>query len=76
MSLEHKDALIKLIKIYIDCVTWNYSKMLKLNRELVEHRLPIKSGFRPYKQLARRFNPIIHDLVKEEMEQLLDVGFI
>jgi hypothetical protein len=47
-----------------------------LSRELVEHRLPIKSGFRPYKQPARRFNPIIHDRVKEEVGQLLDAGFI
>jgi hypothetical protein len=38
--------------------------------------VPVKSGFRPYKQLARRFNPIIHDRVKEEVEWLLDAGFI
>jgi hypothetical protein len=38
--------------------------------------VPIKSGFRPYKQLARRFNLIIHDRVKEEVERLLDAGFI
>jgi hypothetical protein len=38
--------------------------MPRLNRELVEHRLSIKSGFMPYKQPARRFNPFIHDRVK------------
>jgi hypothetical protein len=47
-----------------------------LSRELVEHQLAIKSGFRPYKWLARRFNTTIHDQVKEEVEQLLDIGFI
>jgi hypothetical protein len=47
-----------------------------LSRELVEHRLPIKTGFRPYKQPARRFNPIIHNRDKEEVEQLPDAGFI
>jgi hypothetical protein len=50
--------------------------MLGLSQELVEYRLPIKSGFRPYKQPARRFNPVIHDRVKEEVERLLDAGFI
>jgi hypothetical protein len=50
--------------------------MSGLNRELVEHQLPIKFGFMPYKQPTRRFNPIIHDWVKEEVEQLLEVGFI
>jgi hypothetical protein len=76
MSLEHKDAIIKLLRDYIHCFTWNYREMPRLSRELVEHRLPIKSGFMPYKQSARRFNPIIHDQVKEEVERLLDVGFI
>jgi hypothetical protein len=47
-----------------------------LSRELVEHRLPIKSGFRPYKQPAQRFNLIIHNQVKEEVERLLDTRFI
>jgi hypothetical protein len=50
--------------------------MPRLSRELVRHRLLIKSGFRPYKQPARRFNLIIHDQVKEEVERLLDAGFI
>jgi hypothetical protein len=76
MSLEYKDAIIKLLKEYVDCFNWNYHEMPVLSRELVEHRLPIKSGFRPYKQPAWRFNLIIHDQVKEELEQLLDAGFI
>jgi hypothetical protein len=68
MSLEHKDAIIKLLRDYVDCFTWSYCEMPCLSRELVEHRLPIKTGFRPYKQPAQRFNPIIHDRVKEEVE--------
>jgi hypothetical protein len=76
MSLEHKDAIINLLREYVDCFAWNYHKMPGLSQDLVEHRLPIKSGLRPYKQPARSFNPIIHDRVKEEVEQLLDAGFI
>jgi hypothetical protein len=76
ISLEHKDAIIKLLRDYVDCFAWNYHEMSDLSRELVEHRLPIKTSFRPYKQPARRFNPIIHDRVKEEVERLLDARFI
>jgi hypothetical protein len=76
ISLEHKDAIIKLFRDYVDYFTWNYHEMSYLSRELVEHQLPIKTSFRPYKQPARRFNPIIHDRVKEEVERLLDARFI
>jgi hypothetical protein len=75
VSLKHKDVIRKLLRDYIDCFTWNYYEMPGLNLELVEHWLLIQTGFRPYKQPARSFNPIIHDRVKEEVEQLLDVGF-
>jgi hypothetical protein len=76
MSLEHKDAIIKLLRDYIDYFTWNYREMPDLSWELVEHRVSIKSGFKPYKQPARMFNLIIHNWVKDEVEQLLDAGFI
>jgi hypothetical protein len=58
MSLEHKDAIIKLLRDYVDCFTWNYREIPSLS---LEHCLPIKIGSGPYKQHARRFNPIIHD---------------
>jgi hypothetical protein len=76
MSLEHKDAIIKLLRNYVDCFAWNYCEMPGLSRELVEHRLPIKFGFMPYKQPARRFHPIIQDRIKEEVERLLNAGLI
>jgi hypothetical protein len=48
----------------------------RLSRELIEHRLPIKVGFRPYKQGARNFKPGIVTRVKEEVDRLLQAGFI
>jgi hypothetical protein len=42
--------------------------MSDLSQELVEHWVPIKTDFRPYKQPTLRFNLIIHDQVKEEVE--------
>src|SRR6185436_16831821 len=51
-------------------------EMPGLSHDLVEHRLPIKAGFRPYKQRARRFNPAMNDRIKEEINRLLEAGFI
>jgi hypothetical protein len=50
--------------------------MPDLSRDLVEHHLPIKPSFRPYKQPSRNFNPDIYDRVKEEVNRLLDAKFI
>jgi hypothetical protein len=50
--------------------------MLGLSRELVEHWLPIKAGFRPYKPGAHNFKLEIIRKVKEEVDRLLQAGFI
>ena len=48
LSVEFKADLIRLLKEYIDCFAWEYSEMSGLSCDLVEHRLPIKAGFKPY----------------------------
>jgi hypothetical protein len=50
LDSSFREELIKLLKEYKDCFAWDYSEMPGLDRSIVEHRLPIKPGFRPYKQ--------------------------
>ena len=47
-----------------------------LDRSIVEHRLPIKSGFRPHQQPARRCNPNILPDIKAEITKLIEGKFI
>nr|AAT93985.1 putative polyprotein [Oryza sativa Japonica Group] len=76
MRADYKVKIIELLKEYADCFAWEYHEIPGLSRELVEHRFPIKSGFRPYKQPPHRFNPLLYDRVKEEIDRLLKAGFI
>ena len=76
LEVDYKVELIALLKEYVDCFAGDYTEMLGLSRELVEHRLPIKKGFRPFKQKPYRFNSIIYDRIKEEINRLLQAGFI
>jgi hypothetical protein len=71
-----KSDLIKSLKEYVDCFAWNCNEISGLFRDLVEHHLPIKPSFRPYKQPRRNFNSYIYDEVKEEVNWLLDAKFI
>jgi hypothetical protein len=68
--------MIGLLKEYSDCFAWSYTKMPGLNRELVEHRVPIKSGFRPFKQRPRPFRPDLLPRIKDEIHRLLEANFI
>jgi hypothetical protein len=47
LDSSFREELIKLLEEYKDCFTWDYSEIPGLDRSIVEHRLPIKTGFRP-----------------------------
>jgi hypothetical protein len=77
LESDFREELIKLLKVYKDCFAWDYSEMLGLDRSIVEHRLPIKSSFKPYKQPPQKIykDEVLTD-VKKEVERLLDANFI
>jgi hypothetical protein len=76
LTLSQKDEMCELLKAYTCCFAWDYTEMLGLSTEFIEHWLPIKASFRPYKQGARNFKPEIVKRVKEEVDRLLQAGFI
>ena len=68
--------MIALLKEYRDCFAWDYTEMPGLDRSIVEHRLPLKKGFRPFQQRARQMKAEVLEEVKKEVEKMLDAGFI
>ena len=73
---EYQTELKNLLRKYRDCFAWDYDEMLSLSRELVEHRLPIREGCRPFKQPPKRMSPEVTLKVKDEIERLLKARFI
>jgi hypothetical protein len=68
--------MIALLKEYSDCFVWDYTEMPGLDRSIVEHRLPLKKGFRPFQQRARQMRTKVLEEVKKEIEKMLEAGFI
>jgi hypothetical protein len=73
---ENKHWLAELLHEFKDCFAWEYTEMLGLSRTLVEHALPIKPRFKPYRQPVRNYSPDLMDRIKEEIERLLKANFI
>jgi hypothetical protein len=62
--------MIALLKEYADCFTWDYTEMPGLDRSIVEHRLPLKKGFRPFQQRARQIKAEVLEEVKKEIDSI------
>ena len=76
LDTMYKQELIHLLKEFKDCYAWEYYEMPDLDRSIVEHWLPIKPGYRPFKQALRRFNSNVLDDIKKETERLPEAKFI
>jgi hypothetical protein len=66
----------KLLEEYSDSFAWSYTEMPSLSHKLVEHWLPIKPGFRSFKQKPRPFRPDLHPRIKDKIHRLLEANFI
>ena len=71
-----REQMITLLSEYRDCFAWDYTEMPGLDRNIVEHRLPLKKGFRPFQQPARQMKAEVLEEVKMEVQKMLDAGFI
>nr|GEY78703.1 reverse transcriptase domain-containing protein [Tanacetum cinerariifolium] len=73
---EEKAALIKVLKSHKRAIAWKLSDIQGINPEFCTHKILMGEDYKPVVQHQRRVNPKIHDVIKKEVEKLLDVGLI
>nr|GEW35845.1 DNA-directed DNA polymerase [Tanacetum cinerariifolium] len=76
LSDEEKTALITVLKSHKRAIAWKLSDIKGINLEFYTHKILMEEDFKPAVQHQRRVNPKIHDLIKKEVEKLLDAGLI
>ncbi|GJV05565.1 hypothetical protein Tco_1343221 [Tanacetum coccineum] len=76
LSVEEKAALIKVLKSHKRAIAWKISDIKGINPEFCTHKILMEEEYKPTVQHQRRVNPKIHDVIKKEVEKLLDAGLI
>ncbi|GJS50293.1 reverse transcriptase domain-containing protein [Tanacetum coccineum] len=73
---EEKAALIKVLKSHKRAIAWKLSDIKGVDPEFCTHKILMEEDYEPTVQNQRRVNPKIHDVIKKEVEKLLDAGLI
>nr|GFA85630.1 reverse transcriptase domain-containing protein [Tanacetum cinerariifolium] len=73
---KEKSALIKVLKSHKRAIAWKLSDIQGINPEFYTHKILMEEDYKPAVQHQRRVNPKIHDVIKKEVEKLLDAGLI
>ncbi|GJX75104.1 reverse transcriptase domain-containing protein [Tanacetum coccineum] len=76
LSKDEKTALINVLKSRKQAIAWKLSDIKGIDPEFCSHKILLKEDYEPSVQHQRRVNPKIHDVIKKEVEKLLDVGLI
>ncbi|GJT84459.1 reverse transcriptase domain-containing protein [Tanacetum coccineum] len=76
LSVDEKAALIKVLKSRKRAIAWKLSDIKGINPEFCSHKILMEEDYEPAVQHQRRVNPKIHDVIKKEVEKLLDAGLI
>nr|GEU94827.1 reverse transcriptase domain-containing protein [Tanacetum cinerariifolium] len=73
---EEKSTLIKVFKSHKRAIAWKLSDIQGINPEFYTHKILMEEDYKPVVQHQRRVNPKIYDIIKKEVEKLLDAGLI
>nr|GFA89470.1 DNA-directed DNA polymerase [Tanacetum cinerariifolium] len=76
LSVNEKSALIDVLKSRKKAIAWKLTDIRGIDPELCSHKILLEDDFSPKVQSQRRVNPKIHDVIKKEVEKLLDAGLI
>nr|GFC76117.1 reverse transcriptase domain-containing protein [Tanacetum cinerariifolium] len=76
LSPNEKTDLINILKTRKKAIAWKLTDIKGIDPEFCSHKILLEEDYSPKVQSQRRVNPKIHNVIKKEVEKLLDVGLI
>jgi len=71
-----QEKLIKTLQQHYVSYAWKYTDMKGISPKTFIHHIYIEENCRPITQPQRRMNPNLREIVKEELQKLLNVNII
>nr|GEZ71665.1 reverse transcriptase domain-containing protein [Tanacetum cinerariifolium] len=75
-QLQIKIDLINVLKTQKKAIAWKLTDIKGIDPEFCSHKILLEEEHSPKVQSQRRVNPKIHDVIKKEVEKLLDAELI
>nr|GFA55663.1 reverse transcriptase domain-containing protein [Tanacetum cinerariifolium] len=76
LSSNEKTALINVLKTRKKAIAWKLTNIKGIDLEFCSYKILLEEDYSPKVQSQRRVNLKIYDVIKKEVEKLLDTGLI
>ena len=73
---SQQEELVKILQRHSSAYAWEYIDMKWISPKTCTHHIYIEGNFKPIRQPQRQMNPNLREIVKEELQKLLNVNFI
>ncbi|XP_075661354.1 uncharacterized protein LOC142631143 [Castanea sativa] len=76
LSLEIRTKLVQFLKENLDVFAWSHEDMPGISHQVIQHELNVDPGRKPVQQRRRVFAPKRSQAITDEVNKLLQEGFI
>lgn len=76
IPLQYRLRYLNLFKIYKDVFSWSYEDLKAFDTNIIQHKIPLKSGINPCKQKLRQINLLLLPSIEKEIRNLLQTKII
>lgn len=76
IPLQCRQRYLNLFKIYKDVFAWSYEDLNAFDTNIIQHKIPLKSGIKPCKHKLSQINPLFLPSIEKEVRNLLQENII
>ncbi|KAL0337470.1 UNVERIFIED_CONTAM: hypothetical protein Scaly_2022100 [Sesamum calycinum] len=76
MEQKMEEKLMRFLKTNSDVFAWTVHDLVRIDPEVITHKLIVNPTFRPVRQKKRNFGPERNEIIKKEVEKLLTIGYV
>ncbi|KAJ9542794.1 hypothetical protein OSB04_029300 [Centaurea solstitialis] len=76
LDASEEKKLVSVLKRYKEAIGWTIANIKGLSPSTCMHKILMEDDFKPFREAQRRLNPPMMEVVKTEIQKLLDAGVI
>ncbi|KAK5835225.1 hypothetical protein PVK06_010912 [Gossypium arboreum] len=76
LTKDEEESLVRVLRDYKEAIGWTIADIKGLSPSTCMHKISIEDNTKPKRDAQRRLNPPMMEVVKKEIQKLLDVGII
>ena len=76
LTYETRNKYKNLLQQYANIFAWSYNDLKTFNKDVMEHKIPLKADAKPIIQKIRHINPILLPIIEKEIKKLWEAKII